>query len=203
LVGFSEILKKLSCHLYHLKNIFKNGGINLKSNTALLIIDVQMAMFAENDPVYQAQVLLDYLKELITKARAAGMPVIYVQHNTGEGGDLPKGSPEWQINPVIAPLPGEPVVHKQHPDSFQDTVLQDELQRRDITRLIVAGMQTEFCIDTTCRRAYSLGYDVTLIKDAHSTWNNQVLQAPQIIAHHNLVLGGDFASLKSHDAVEI
>ncbi|NMC12554.1 MAG: hypothetical protein GYA34_06690 [Chloroflexi bacterium] len=58
-------------------------------------------------------------------------------------------------------------------------------------------------MDTTCRRAYSLGYDVTLIKDAHSTWNTDVLEAPQIIAHHNQVLEGWFVKLKSTDAVEI
>ncbi len=171
--------------------------------TALLIIDVQMAMFAENDPVYHAEALLEKLKALLAKARAAGIPVVYVQHNTGNGGDLPAGSSAWQINPAVAPLPGEPVVHKRHPDSFQGTTLQEELQKRGISRLIVAGMQTEYCIDTTCRRAYSLGYDVTLVMDAHSTWDTKVLKAQQIIDHHNQVLSEWFVTLKSTDEVEV
>jgi nicotinamidase-related amidase len=64
-------------------------------------------------------------------------------------------------------------------------------------------MQTEFCIDTTCRRAYSLGYEIILVEDAHSTWNNNVLQAPQIIAHHNLVLGDWFSKLLPADNIDI
>jgi nicotinamidase-related amidase len=174
----------------------------MTANTALLIIDVQMTMFAENDPVYQGETLLAKLKVLIAKARAAGTPVIYIQHSENSG-DLAEGSPGWQIHSAIAPLPGEPVVHKLHPDSFQGTVLQEELQKRGINRLIVAGLQTEFCIDTTCRRAYSLGYYVTLVKDAHSTWDTKVLNAPQIIDHHNQVLSGWFVTLKSTDEVEV
>jgi nicotinamidase-related amidase len=88
------------------------------------------------------------------------------------------------------------VVQKHHPDAFQDTNLRRELESKSIERLIITGIQTEYCVDTTCRRAYSLGYDVTLVKDAHSTWSTDHLTAPQIIAHHNAVLGGWFAELK-------
>lgn len=175
----------------------------MQLKTALLIIDAQMAMFVENDPVYQSEALLEKLCQLITRARKAGVPVIYVQHNTGQGGDLAYGSPAWQIHPAVAPFPGEVVVHKRHPDSFQETTLQSELEEKGIKRLIIAGMQTEFCIDTTCRRAYSLGYEVILVEDAHSTWNNNVLQAPQIIAHHNLVLGDWFSKLLPADKIDI
>jgi nicotinamidase-related amidase len=171
-------------------------------DTALLIIDVQMVMFAENDPVYQGEALLAKLKSLLAKARAAGTPVIYVQHSE-KNSDLAEGSPGWQIHPAIAPLPGEPVVHKLHPDSFQGTTLQEELQKRGIKQLIIAGMQTEFCIDTTCRRAYSLGYEVTLVKDAHSTWDTKILKAPQIIDHHNQVLSGWFVKLKTAEEVDV
>ena len=65
-----------------------------------------------------------------------------------------------------------------------------------VGRLIIAGIQTEFCVDTTCRRAFSLGYDITLMSDGHSTWDTDVLPADTIIAHHNRTLGGTFATLK-------
>lgn len=175
----------------------------MKPNTALLIIDVQMTMFTENPPVYQGEILLVKLKELIAKAHTAGIPVIYVQHSSGQNGDLAEGSPGWQINPAIAPLPGELVVHKLHPDSFQDTPLQSELDKMGIKNLIIAGIQTEFCVDTTCRRAYSLGYDVTLVKDAHSTWDTEALNAAQIIDHHNQNLAGWFVKLKSAEEIDI
>jgi nicotinamidase-related amidase len=85
---------------------------------------------------------------------------------------------------------------KRHPDSFQETELQRELKERDIEHLVIAGIQTEYCVDTTCRRAYSLGYDVVLVQDGHSTWDSEHLDASQIIAHHNNVLGGWFARLQ-------
>jgi hypothetical protein len=94
------------------------------------------------------------------------------------------------------------VIQKHHPDAFQDTNLQPELESRGIERLVIAGIQTEYCVDTTCRRAYSLGYDVTLVKDAHSTWDTDCLTAPQIIAHHNNVLGGWFVELKEASEIE-
>jgi nicotinamidase-related amidase len=52
---------------------------------------------------------------------------------------------------------------------------------------------TEFCVDTTCRRATSLGFDVTLVGDAHLTRDTDILSAAQIVAHHNLVLN-DFGA---------
>jgi nicotinamidase-related amidase len=168
----------------------------VQSDTALLIIDVQLGMFEESDPVYRGDELLATINDLIARARDAGVPVIYVQHSGGDGHLLEPGSPGWPIHPAIAPARGELIVHKRHPDSFQETALQHELEIRRVRRLIVAGIQTEYCVDTTCRRAYSLGYDVTLAQDAHSTWDTKHLEASQIIDHHNQVLGGWFATLK-------
>jgi len=64
------------------------------------------------------------------------------------------------------------------------------------------GLQTEYCIYTTCRRAFSLGYVVILVKNAHSTWDSSCLTAQQIIWHHNYVLGGWFVVLKNEREIE-
>jgi nicotinamidase-related amidase len=82
------------------------------------------------------------------------------------------------------------VVGKATPDSFHETRLQAELEARGIVKLVIAGIQTECCVDTTCRRAASLGYQTTLVRDAHSTWDSRTLSAAQIIAHHNALLDG-------------
>jgi len=170
-------------------------------NAALLVIDMQMGMFEESDPAYRGEELLETIGSLIAKARVTGIPVIYVQHSGSEGHPLNPKAPGWPIHPTIAPTEGELVIHKHHPDSFQETDLQRELETRDIKHLIITGIQTEYCVDTTCRRAYSLGYDVTLIQDGHSTWDSKDLRAPQIIAHHNRVLGW-FAKLQAASTVE-
>jgi nicotinamidase-related amidase len=169
----------------------------VEQNTALLVIDVQMFGFGEDSPVYAGESLIARIGDLIARARTAGVPVIYVQHCGVKGEIDEPGSPAWEIHPAIAPVADELVVQKRHPDAFQETPLQAELVSRGIKRLVLAGMQTEYCVDTTCRRAYSLGYDVTLVGDAHSTWDTEHLTAPQIIAHHNATLGGWFVTLKA------
>jgi nicotinamidase-related amidase len=174
----------------------------MTQGTALLIIDVQLGMYEESDPVYRGEELLHTIGALIAKARADNAPVIYVQHSEAKGYPLHPEAPGWPIHPAIAPQEGDAVVHKRYPDSFQETDLQRELEAREIKHLVIAGIQTEYCVDTTCRRAFSLGYDVTLVQDGHSTWDSRDLQAAQIIAHHNTVLGGWFVKLKPASAIE-
>ncbi|HWX55080.1 MAG TPA: cysteine hydrolase family protein [Verrucomicrobiae bacterium] len=169
----------------------------MQPSTALLIIDVQLGMFVSPlvPPVDQGDALLDTLRTLIHRAREASVPVVYVQHSGGRGHPLEEGTPQWHVHPAIQPREGEPVVRKHFSDCFQGTGLHELLQSRGIKQLVVAGIQTEFCVDTACRRAFSLGYQVTLVEDAHSTWPNKVLSARQMIAHHNLTLGSSFVQL--------
>ena len=158
----------------------------MSTNTALLVIDVQVCNFEESAPVYGGTELLSKISGLIERARAAGVPVVYVQHCGPEGAIDETGTPGWEIHPAVTPIEGDVVIQKRHPDAFQHTNLQRELASRGIERLIITGIQTEYCVDTTCRCAYSLGYDVRLVKDAHSTWDTDHLAAPQIVAHHNV-----------------
>lgn len=174
----------------------------MSNDTALLVIDVQVCNFEESAPVYRSGDLLSKISSLIARARAAGVPVVYVQHCGPEGAIDEPGTPGWEIHPAIAPIEGDVVIQKRHPDAFQETDLQRELESKGIEKLIITGIQTEYCVDTTCRRAYSLAYDVTLVKDAHSTWDTEHLTTPQIIAHHNEVLGGWFATLREAKEIE-
>ncbi len=170
---------------------------------ALVVIDVQLGMFDApgEPPVPGGERLLERIRGLIGEAREAGAPVIYVQHCDEAGGLLEEGNEGWKVHPLIAPHDGEPVVKKRTPDSFLDTTLREELGSRNVESLVLVGVQTEVCVDTTCRRAFSLGYDVTLVKDAHGTWDNDQLSAARIIAHHNAVLGGRFATAMNADEI--
>jgi nicotinamidase-related amidase len=174
----------------------------MQNHTALVVIDVQLGMFAEQYPVVNGKELLATIRTLIGRARASGIPVIYIQHDGGENDLLQPDQPGWVIHPAIAPAVGDLVIRKRHPDAFQETSLQHELEARRLTHLIVAGMQTEYCVDTTCRRAYSLGYAVTLVQDAHGTWDSEHLKAAQIIAHHNQVLSSWFVKLKKANEIQ-
>jgi nicotinamidase-related amidase len=168
----------------------------MSRSTALLVIDVQADMFSPDYPAYDGERLIACIGSLIAGARAASIPVIYVQHCDREGSTMAYGTPGWEIHPAIAPLAGDTVLQKRMPDAFHDTTLQQELEARKIERLVVVGLQTEMCVDTTCRRAFSLGYEVILASDGHGTWDNDLLTAQQIIAHHNTTLSPWFVTLQ-------
>jgi nicotinamidase-related amidase len=171
-----------------------------KNNTALLIIDVQNGVFGKPNETYRAEPLLDNLEDLIKRARKASVPVIYVQHNEGE---MKPNTTDWQIHQRLTPQKGEIIIQKRHPDSFQDTPLEETLLKLGVKKLVIGGLQTEWCIDSTVRRAYSLGFNVTVVEDGHSTMDSSVLDASKIVAHHNQVFGGRFARLKQGRDIDL
>lgn len=154
---------------------------------ALLVIDMQQALCAGEWAAHDIDRVLGRVNGLIDRARAARVPVVLIQHEEAEG-DLVHGSAGWQLAVGLHAQPGDPRVRKATPDAFYETELGQLLQLRGIEHLVVCGLQSDFCIDTTVRRALALGYHVTLAGDAHSTVDNDVLSAPQIVAHHNWVL---------------
>jgi nicotinamidase-related amidase len=159
---------------------------------ALVIIDVQIMPFVWKDyggkVLYRSETLLMNIKGLIEKARASKAPVYYILHT--EKGDSPRaeGQPLWQVHPEIAPKETDPFIIKYHSDSFQDTVLEGMLKENEIGKLVLCGLQSEYCVDTTCRSAFAHGYEVELAMDGHSTFDSEGLKAEQIISHHNEVL---------------
>ncbi|MFX0105813.1 MAG: cysteine hydrolase family protein [Candidatus Hodarchaeota archaeon] len=167
--------------------------------TALLIIDVQNGLFnIEDFPIYQEEILISNIQHLLKKAHKAKVPIFYIQHNDSKGKRLESGTENWKIHPDVAPRNEDIIIQKYHSDSFMNTTLEEELNKYGITRLVIAGLATPMCIDTTVRSAFSHGYGVTLIQDAHSTIDSEVLQASQIISHHNDILQW-FSDLKKTD----
>jgi len=150
---------------------------------ALCIIDVQNAMIQGNNPVYRSNEVLHNIKELIDKARKQLVPIIYVQHNE-EGSEFQKGLDSWEIVDMIKPNKDDPIVHKTYSDSFKDTNLKEILDQYNINELIVVGMQTDYCVNATSLRANELDYDVTIVSDAHSTFDDEI-SAKQIIEEHH------------------
>ncbi|CAM3443379.1 cysteine hydrolase family protein [Paenibacillus lupini] len=157
----------------------------MSMNTALLVIDVQAVMFHDDYPVFAGEKLLEHIQELLVKARANQVPIIYVQHNEGAGEPLESGTPGWEIHSSIAPEEQDTIVQKTRPNSFYETNLQQILEEKGIKRLVLTGIQTDMCVDGTCLGACELGYEVTVVKDAHSTWGQETISAAQIIEQYN------------------
>lgn len=157
-------------------------------NTALLIIDVQEGLCAGEEECFDSQRLIRTINDLSARTRAVGLPVILVQHEELEGA-LAHGSAAWQLANGLLTDANDLRVRKTTPDAFYQTDLLALLQARGIDRVVICGLQTDYCINTTVRQAHALGYEVVLAADAHSTVDNGSLPAEQIIANHNHRLG--------------
>ena len=154
-----------------------------RSNTALLVVDVQNGVVAG---AHERDAVVANVGSLVEKARREQVPVVWVQHSD-EG--LPSGSDEWRIVPELNPGDGEPLVEKNYGDSFEATQLERVLSELAVGRLFVAGAQTDACIRSTLHGALVRGYDATLVSDAHTTEDQSSWGAPppdQVIAHTNL-----------------
>lgn len=156
-------------------------------NTALIVIDVQRALFETSPPPFEAAQVLSRINALAERGRSAGVPVIYVQHES-PGSDLAHGAPGWDLNTRLATSAQDIRIRKTTPDSFLRTDLAQVLADRGVTQLVVCGYATEFCVDTTVRRAAGLGLPVTLAADAHTTHDKPHADGAQIRAHHNATL---------------
>src|SRR3954452_4572117 len=146
---------------------------------ALVIIDVQRSLI--EDGTWEPDRILDGVSALESAARSAGSPIYYVTNSRVE--------PHAELHSRLSPRVSDRQITKADCDSFLDTNLQADLDAAGITRLVACGLQTDFCIDTTCRRAASLGHQVTLVADAHSTSDRDYLSAGKFIEHHNRILG--------------
>jgi nicotinamidase-related amidase len=130
---------------------------------ALLVVDVQVGVMAE---AWDAPRVVANVSQAVARARAQGVPVLWVQHADEE---LARGTPAWQWVPALAPAPDEPLIHKRFNSAFEQTGLEADLARLGVTHLVLAGAATNWCIRATAHAALERGYDLTLLKDAHTT----------------------------------
>ncbi len=155
--------------------------------TSLLIIDVQQAICSGKYEAFDSRRVIGRINQVSLLARYVGAPVIIIQHEE-ESGPMQYGSEGWALDPELVVTASDVRLRKRATDSFHNTELQSVLESRSIRKLVICGLQSEFCVDTTTRRALALGYPVTLVADGHSTMDNAVLSASQISAHHNETL---------------
>jgi len=169
-----------------------------RPGTALLVIDVQNGVMAAS---HDTEAVVGRIEGLVARARAAQVPVVWVQHSSEE---LPVGSPQWEYVPQLQRADGEALVAKQHGDSFEGTDLEHVLADAGVGRLVVAGAQTDACIRSTVHGAFTRGYDVTLVGDAHTTEDLTAYGAPapaDVISHTNLYWGFQTAPGRTADVV--
>lgn len=175
--------------------------------SALLVVDVQDSFKVgprwnrRNNPDFESN-----LERLIRSYRAAGLPVIFVLHNDPDPGFRP-GDPEVRLMDFLVPEKGEPLITKNTRNSFTSTNLGEILEAKGVRRVVVTGISTEQCCETTTRVAADLGYDVDFVTEATMTFpiadpDGGELSADEITRRTELVLRGRFARITRVAALE-
>jgi nicotinamidase-related amidase len=129
----------------------------------LLVVDVQVDVMAGS---WDAERIIANVGRAVERARAEGVPVVWVQHSDEE---MPEGSPQWQLVPGLVPDGGELLIRKKFNSSFEQSDLEAELTKLGANHIVLAGAATNWCIRATAYGALERGYDLTLIEDAHTT----------------------------------
>jgi len=165
---------------------------------ALIIIDMQEIFF--NHPQYylfNKDQILQNINILINQAHEKNIQVIFIQHtDLNDQDELFEGKDDWKLHQNLIVSSEDKIIRKTKWDAFYQTELLDYLKSMKIEQLIFAGAQTEFCLDTTIRAAYSLGYQNNLLfQNTQSTINGSVLHADDIINHHEAIWNNRFLTV--------
>ena len=145
---------------------------NVMPKIAVLVIDIQRGAFdgARCPVIDRAAELVANASALVAAARAAGSPVVFIQHLDEPGAAFEKDTPHGELHGDVAPQPGEAVVRKRASSAFENTELANTLQGLGVQQLVLCGLQSEYCVYNTGKAALALGYGVRLAADGHSTW---------------------------------
>lgn len=151
---------------------------------ALLVIDVQIGLVSG---AYKENEVIAAINKASTVVRAAKGVVIYIRHCHKSYPPLQKDADTWQLDPRLDVKKEDIKLDKTASDAFYKTELAATLEAANVTELMISGLQTEYCVDASCRAALSREYNVVLLADGHTT-GDALLKAEQTIEHHNLIL---------------
>ena len=149
----------------------------------LLVVDTQKAI--TNDKLYQFDLFKSRVIELIRTARNNKIEVIFVRHDDGIGNELTKGNDNFEIYDGFQPLNGELIFDKNVNSAFKDTGLLEYLRQKEENTIIIVGLQTDYCIDSTIKSGFEHGFKMIVPANANSTVDNQYMTAEQSYHYYN------------------
>ncbi|AVP96858.1 cysteine hydrolase [Ahniella affigens] len=149
--------------------------------SALVVVDAQVGVLAT---VWESKRVIQAVEQLVAAARTADVPIIWVQHENDS--DLKTGSAAWQLAPEFVPNASELVIRKRFNSAFAETKLESHLRALGVTRLVLAGAATNWCIRATAYAAVDRGFNLTLVGNAHST-ESMTLESGQVISAESMI----------------
>ena len=149
----------------------------------LLVIDMQKGLV--DDELYAYDTFMDRTVRLTEAARKNGVEVIFVQHDAGEGTGLTAGKEAFELIDEMRPLPGEKVFVKKINSCFGNADLREYLERQEDKRLMIIGLQTNYCIDATVKSAFERGFEVIIPDGTNSTFDNDYMTGETTYRYYN------------------
>lgn len=149
---------------------------------ALIIVDMQTSL-VESLP-YNKLTVVENIKSLLSACRKRKIPVIYIQHDGGIGDELESGSIGWTIYKEIAPMENEKIFEKKYNSAFRKTGLKKYLDNMGIKNIILCGMQTEHCVDATCKVAFEYEYNITIPLFTTTTFDNGFISGKDLSEYY-------------------
>ena len=149
----------------------------------LLVVDTQKLITTPD--LYDFNGFEDAVKTLIAAARENNVEVIYVRHDDGVGAELTKGTPGFEIYEGFNPQPGEKIFDKTVNSSFKGTGLLEYLREKNVQTVVVAGLQTDYCIDATIKCGFEHGFKMIVPSNTNSTFDNKYMSAEQTYSYYN------------------
>ena len=176
--------------------------------TALLIIDVQKDYFPDGKMELTGSLEASLkIRELLEYFRKTGKPVIHIQHISARPGApffLPN-TPGMEFHENVTPKQGEKIFVKNFPNSFRETGLGGYLTENQISKLVIGGMMTHMCVDTTVRAAFDLGYECLVAGDCCATRNlsykDRKIEAADVQNSFLAALNGVFSKVLTTEEV--
>ncbi|HSK48209.1 MAG TPA: isochorismatase family cysteine hydrolase [Coriobacteriia bacterium] len=173
-----------------------DGRATSSSSAALLVVDVQQALFEHQIPVYRGDELLDTIEGLVDRAHESGALVVFVQHCNKA---MAHGSSGWSLHSRLKPTDTDLIVEKTHGDAFEGTNLDGALRSRSVSTVFVTGLVTHGCVRATCVGGQTREYDVVLVADGHSSYNRK---AAELIEEWNATLSSQLAAVLPAEQVD-
>lgn len=170
-------------------------------DTALLVIDMQTALVQENP--YNINNLLKNIEHIITLCRDNSLEAIYIRHDGGADDELECGTKGWQIYKTLRPMSDEKIFEKKFNSAFKETKLKEYLESKNIKRLIITGMQTEYCMDASIKVAFEYGYEIIIPKETNTTYDTQFLTGQELYEFYNdKIWDGRYAQIMTIEELE-
>ena len=163
--------------------------------TAFIIIDVQNILVETG---FETEKLLEKIAYLQDQARSKNIEIIYVQHVENPEAQT---SEDWQLSALLNRKPDEKVFQKRYNSMFKETGLKEYLDQQGIEQLVLCGMQTEYCVDTSVKVGFEYGYKLVIPEGAVTTFDGEDIPAETLNEFYENIWEGRFADVLDYKTI--